>query len=62
MMTNTCPCPGGRADHITGELYCPWGAYGDEWTPEKCKECDGRLAQQDELFAPETADKEEAHV
>lgn len=49
-MTRECPCPGGRQDYITGELYCPWGAYGYEWTPDKCEDCQGRLARQEELF------------
>lgn len=49
-MTRSCPCPGGRQDSTTGELYCPWRAYGDSWTPECCDYCLGELARQEELL------------
>lgn len=49
-MTKGCPCYGGRQSQITGEWYCPWGAYGPDWTPDTCEECEELLARQDELF------------
>jgi len=50
-MPSGVPCYGGRRERETGTLYCPWGAHGDDWTPDDCEECESKLARQQELWA-----------